>query len=88
MSGAILVGDANARGAATAGGVTVPVPSNVAVTPSPAAVPNVEAQTTVGQAPWWLLGVGGLVFAAAAAFVVWRPRVSASKAAESPAAEV
>jgi plastocyanin len=87
MSGAILVGDANARGAATTGGVTVPVPTNEAVTPPPASVPNVESQTAIGRAPWWLLGVGGLVLAAAAAFVLWRPRVRASKATEGPTAE-
>lgn len=80
MSGAVLVGDANARGAATSGGVTVPVPSNMAVTPSPVKVPKVEPQTTSGQTPWWLLGVGGLVLAAAVAIAVRRPRVRGSKA--------
>jgi plastocyanin len=87
MSGAILVGDANGRGAATSGGVTVPVPSNGAVTPSPATVANVESQTTAGQGPWWLFGVGALVLVAAAAFVMWRPRVRGSKATEGPTAQ-
>ena len=81
------MGDANARGAATSGGVTVPVPSNVAVTPSPVTVPNVEPQATFGQTPWWLLGVGGLVLAAAVAIAVWLPRVRGSKATEGPTAQ-
>jgi plastocyanin len=87
MSGAILVGDANARGAATSGGVTVPLPSNLAVTPSAVTVPNVEPQATLGQAPWWLLGMGGLVLAATVAIAVLLPRVRDSKATEGPAAE-
>lgn len=86
MSGVVLVGDANARGAATSGGVTVPVPSNVVVTPSPVMVPKVEPQTTSGQTPWWLLGAGGLVLAAAVAIVVRRPRVRGSKATGGPTA--
>jgi plastocyanin len=87
MSGAILVGDANARGAATAGGVTVPVPSNVAVTPSAVAVANAESQTTARQGPWWLFGVGALVLVGAAAFVVSRPSVRGSKATEGRTAQ-
>jgi plastocyanin len=87
MSGAILVGDANARGAATSGGVTVPVPPNPAVSPSPVAVANVESQTTAGQGSWWLFGVGALMLVAAATFVVWRSSVSGSKATESPTAQ-
>jgi plastocyanin len=86
MSGAILVGDANARGAATSGGVTVPVPPSPAVTPSAVAVANVESQTTAEQGSWWLFGVGALVLVAAAAFVVWRSNVSGSKEMEGPAA--
>jgi hypothetical protein len=87
MSGAILVGDANARGAATSGGVMVPVPPSPAVTPSPIAVANVESQTTAGQGSWWLFGVGALVLVAAATFVVWRSGVSRSKATEGSAAQ-
>ena len=87
MSGAILVGNANARGAATSGGVTVPVPSNLAVTPSSVAVATVESQTTARQGPWWLFGVGALVLVAAAAFVVSRPSVRGSKATEGPTAQ-
>jgi hypothetical protein len=86
MSGAVLVGDANARGAATSGGVTVPAPTNVAVTPSPLVVQNVEPQTTSAQTPWWLLGVGGLVLAAAVAIAVRRRRSGGSNATAGPAA--
>lgn len=86
MSGAVLVGDANGHGAATSGGVTVPGPSDVVVTPSPVSVVNVESQTTSGEERWWLLGLGGLVLAAAVVIAVWRPRVRGSKAPEGPAA--
>jgi plastocyanin len=87
MSGAILVGDANARGAATSGGVTIAVPPSPAVTPSPIAVANVESQTPpAGQGSWWLFGVGALVLVAAAAFVVWRSGVRDSTATEGPTA--
>jgi plastocyanin len=87
MSGAVLVGDANERGAATSGGVTVSVPSNVAVTLSPVAVPEADPQTTSGEPWWWFLGLGGLVLAAAVAIAVRRPRVGGSKATEGPTAE-
>ena len=83
MSGAVLVGDANARGAATSGGVTVPVPSDTAVTP--AVVSSAEPQTS-GQTSWWLLGTGALVLASVA-FAVWRLRIRASNASASAATE-
>jgi plastocyanin len=87
MSGAVLVGDANGRGAATSGGVTVSVPSNGVVTPSSVTVAKVESQTTSGQTPWWLVGVAGLVLAAAVAMAVWRPRVRRPKTTKAPTVE-
>ena len=60
MSGAVLVGDANARGAATSGGVTVPVPSNASGSSgvqAPAVALPAE-QPTSGNTKWWLLGIG------------------------------
>jgi hypothetical protein len=85
MSGAVLVGDANARGAATSGVVTAPVPSNLAATLSPVA--EVNPQTPLGQPRWWLFGLGGLVLAAAVAIVVVRPRLRGSKAPDRSTAE-
>jgi plastocyanin len=77
MSGAVLVGDANARGAATSGGVAVPVPPEAAVTP--ATVQSDESQNS-RQTSWWLFGLGGLVLGCAVAFAVWRLRIRASAA--------
>jgi plastocyanin len=83
MSGAILVGDANGRGAASSGGVTVPMPSNVAVTPSPATVPE-AVRTTSGLTPWWLFGLGALVLATTLAIALRRPRVRGSNVTADP----
>jgi plastocyanin len=84
MSGAVLVGDANARGATNSGGVTVPVPSDAAETP--AVVQPAEPRTS-GQTSWWLLATGGLVLASVVAFAVWRLKIRASNASASAAAE-
>jgi plastocyanin len=94
MSGAVIVGDANARGAATSGGVVVP-PSNgdeaavspAAVSPaavSPAAVSGPEAEASGTRWPVVLLIflAGGLV-AAAVGFALFRTR---STPARPPAA--
>ena len=77
MSGAVLVGDANARGAVNSGGVNLPVTSDAAE--PPALVQPAEAQTS-GQTPWWLLATGGLLFASAVAFAVWRLKIRPSNA--------
>jgi plastocyanin len=84
MSGAVLVGDANGRGAATSGGVTVPVPPDAAVTP--AIVQPAEPQTS-GQASWWVLATGVLVLASAVAFAVWKLKVRPLKTSASTAAQ-
>jgi hypothetical protein len=89
MSGAVIVGDANARGAATSGGVVVP-PSNgdeAAVSPaagSPAAVsgPVAEASGTRWPVVLLIFLAGGLV-AAAVGFALFRTR---STPARPPAA--
>jgi plastocyanin len=89
MSGAVLVGDANARGAATSGSVTVPVPSDAAVTPAivqPPIVQPAEPRTS-GRTNWWLLATGGLVLASAAAFAMWRLKIRSSNASTSTPAE-
>jgi plastocyanin len=83
MSGAVLVGDANGRGAATSGGVTVSPPPNAAVTPSLAIEARPKPRKTSGQAPWWLLGVG-LALAAGVVIAVRWPR--GSKATAGPTA--
>jgi plastocyanin len=88
MSGAVIVGDANARGAATSGGVVVP-PSNgdeAAVSPtavSPAVSgPVAEASGTRWPVVLLIFLAGGLV-AAAVGFALFRTR---STPARPPAA--
>jgi plastocyanin len=80
MSGAVLVGDANARGAATSGGVTAPVPSDAAATDvarTPDIAQPAEPQVSSG-ADWWLLGVG-VMLGAVVAFGMWRSTIRTSK---------
>jgi plastocyanin len=95
MSGAVLVGDANARGAATTGGVVVPPSagdgvaeaSPAAVTPalvSPAAVSGRVAESSGIRWPVVLLiALGGVLIAAALGFARFRSR---STPARPPAA--
>jgi plastocyanin len=93
MSGAVLVGDANARGAATSGGVVVPPSDGDQAAVSPAAVSPVVSAAAVSERvaepsgtrwPVILLIVlaGGLV-AAAVGFAMFRSR---STPAHPPAA--
>jgi plastocyanin len=60
MAGAVLVGDANGRGAATRVGVTLSGGSN-APTPSLAAVSGAEAQLSPNRTIWWSLVALGVL---------------------------
>jgi plastocyanin len=85
MSGAVLVGDANARGAATSGGVTVPASSDHLAASEAAPAPAQPDPQTSGRTNWWLLGAG-LVLGAAVAFGVTRLRIRTSKPSPTVAA--
>jgi hypothetical protein len=88
MSGAVIVGDANARGAATSGGVVVPPSNGDEAAVSPAAVspavsgPVAEASGTRWPVVLLIFLAGGLV-AAAVGFALFRTR---STPARPPAA--
>jgi hypothetical protein len=70
MSGAVLVGDANGRGAATRTGVTLAGPSDLPLG-SPAAATAAEDASDRGG--WWALAVAALVLVVVL-LVVRRPR--------------
>jgi plastocyanin len=88
MSGAVIVGDANARGAATSGGVVVPPSNGDEAAVPPAAVsaavsgPVAEASGTRWPVVLLIFLAGGLV-AAAVGFALFRTR---STPARPPAA--
>jgi plastocyanin len=88
MSGAVIVGDANARGAATSGGVVVP-PSNgdEAAVPPAAVSPAVSGPVAEASGTRWpvvlLIFLAGGLVAAAVGFALFRTR---STPARPPAA--